>query len=443
MKSLAHFKVRKIIMLFLAAALAVSLGIASSSAAEEVVVKNPAITPYDTALSVSWDALSSATDPVISYEVHYGIASVSEKLAKDYDTTLDTKTTETTYILRNLTNGVRYYIAVGAILKSGAKTTALSEEVFSAPASVYADAPAAKDAKTVEPVPQEDCTVDDKKAPQVKEAKALTKDLVKVTFSECITLPDLFPELNFSIKESADEKKVLPVSAVEYKIDYKGEKDKEEVHKNILFVTLKEKMTRDVKYAVSVGAAIVDLQKNPIESGATDSAYFTGTDALEIPEAEKPLVSKVGEEPKTEVKTEEKTGPDSKTEVSKDTTPPENVTDLKISSTPRLKDFLLSLSWKKSTSSDVDHQTVYESTDKGKNWVDGVKLEKDTEKYDTSGKPETEHTTKVSATDTSGNENSGTIESIRLPALPQTGAPLSLAALASALYVVIRRRQKK
>ena len=45
-----------------------------------------------------------------SYEIHYGLYSVEEGLALSYDQAVDTGSPDVSYVLRDLTNGVRYYL---------------------------------------------------------------------------------------------------------------------------------------------------------------------------------------------------------------------------------------------------------------------------------------------------------------------------------------------
>jgi len=353
---------------------------------------------------------------------------VEEGLALTYDDVVDTGSSDISYVLRDLTNGVRYYLAMKAVFVDEEKSPAFSSEIVVTPSSVYPDAPGSSD-------PEYGAGgEEDTEAPVVEAALALTQTLVKVSFSEDVLLPSVLPELSFTVTESLNSSVFLPVEIVEYKVDYKGEAEKEDIHENIVFITLSESFDPDTEYLVTVSAAVADLAGNPINSGVTDSATFMGTSATEIPAEEQPLLS-VPEEP------ENVPEPDP---VVADTTPPEDVTDFAITSVPRVNDFLLNMRWKKSNADDVSHQAMYRSEDDGVSWQNEATLDKDTEDHDSSGQPETELAFKLTATDIAGNENAGVIESVRLPPLPATGAPLALLALGATLsFFGIRRFKKK
>jgi len=396
----------------------------------DVTVQNLQATPFNGAAFLEWDeALDSNSMPAISYEVSYGESSVSEGLAAEYETVVDTGGATPSFVITGLSNGIRYYGAVKAVFASGEKSSLFSTEVLFTPSSVYANPPAG----FYNAAPEEDT-----EAPIVESALALTQNLVKVTFSEDINLDIVLPELAFVITESLDSLTVVPVEKVEYKVDFAGEGEKEIIHEDIVFVTLMDPLKdEETQYVVTVGAAIADMSENPIESGVTDFALFSGTVATEIPVAERPLSTELGDALENPV-----VPPIA--ENSEDTTAPENVTAFAITSSARETDFELDMQWKKSISEDVSLQTIYKSEDLGQNW-NGVEalLEKDVEQHTGYAQPETEPAYRITATDESGNENSGVIRSIRLPALPATGAPLALVAFGVFLSLWGGRRIQK
>jgi hypothetical protein len=79
---------------------------------------------------------------------------------------------------------------------------------------------------------------------------------------------------------------------------------------------------------------------------------------------------------------------------------------------------------------------------KGENWDAGIKLAQDAISYEMTCEPETEHTFKITTKDTAGNESTGVITSIRLPALPQSG-PLSLILIGSGFLLAGARGMRK
>ncbi len=130
----------------------------------------------------------------------------------------------------------------------------------------------------------------------------------------------------------------------------------------------------------------------------------------------------------------------------KDTTPPEDVTELVATFKAQITDFLVTLSWKKSlnTAGDIMTQLLYVSKDKGKTWETPSDIGKDKNTTSVKGLPDTEYTFKITTKDKQGNESTGAISSLRLPALPATGAPLFIA-LGIALMGagILKTRRKK
>lgn len=126
----------------------------------------------------------------------------------------------------------------------------------------------------------------------------------------------------------------------------------------------------------------------------------------------------------------------------KDTTPPENITNLVLSYQKKLTKFVVSLSWKASlnTAKDLADQILYQSLNRGKTYDTGKSLGASAIKTDVSdldgGK---EYTFKVTTKDTSGNESTGVIKSIRLP---QTGMGIGLLLLGS-IYGARRLMRRK
>ena len=127
----------------------------------------------------------------------------------------------------------------------------------------------------------------------------------------------------------------------------------------------------------------------------------------------------------------------------KDTTPPENITNLLASYKKKLKKFIVSLSWTASlnTAKDLADQMLYQSLNRGKTYDTGKSLGALATKTDVTnldgGK---EYTFKVTTKDTSGNESTGVVKSIRLP---QTGVGVGILLLGSmyGAHRVMRRKK--
>ncbi len=401
----------------------------SQAANSDLLVQDVVAAPYNASAFISWSELSGEFgEPVVSYEVFYGLSSVEEGLVESYDDMASVVGSENSVALSDLSNGVRYFVSVQASFEGGDRSD-LSREVVVTPSSVYSELPSTEvDPSQVSP---EDSAIDSE-SPVVEEALALTKNIIKISFSEEVSLPEILPELSFSITESADASLGLSVVNAEYKVDY-ADSPEEIVYKDIVFLTSEEDMNPDAEYIVTVSAAIADLSGNPIDSGVTDFALFAGTDAEEIPVSELPLVA-----PEAPIEDLKPAAPEG------DVSAPENVSDFTINAIEGDENFLLNLEWKKSSSDDVDHQDVYKSEDDGSAWDDEAELDAFAEKYSTSASPESELAYKVTATDDAGNENAGAIQSVRVPALTATGAPLALVSLGSLFGLAgIRRFRKK
>lgn len=202
---------------------------------------------------ISWD---SATDnlKVAGYKVHYDVKSVQnpgEKYAfiKDAGNVL-------TYNVTGLENGKKYYFSVIAYDAAGNESVNWgAPEVSVTPA---ADAPEAKD----------------NTAPQVSKAEALSKEQVKVVFSETVVLPKDKPEDAFQIE---DEDTLEPLAVLKAEMD-KDDKD----NKTVLLTTAPQ--TEKSKYKLTAGIDIEDTFGNPVISGTSDTAEFTGSGAAKVAE---------------------------------------------------------------------------------------------------------------------------------------------------------------
>jgi len=200
---------------------------------------------------ISWDA---ATDnlKVAGYKVHYDVKSVQnpgEKYAfiKDAGNVL-------TYNVTGLENGKKYYFSVVAYDDAGNESVNWgAPEVSVTPA---ADAPEAKD----------------NTAPQVSKATAMSKEQVKIVFSEAVVLPKDKPEDAFQIE---DENTLEPLAVLKAEMD-KDDKD----NKTVLLTTAPQ--TEKAKYKLTAGIDIEDTFGNPIISGTSDTAEFDGSGADKV-----------------------------------------------------------------------------------------------------------------------------------------------------------------
>jgi len=127
----------------------------------------------------------------------------------------------------------------------------------------------------------------------------------------------------------------------------------------------------------------------------------------------------------------------------KDTTPPENVTNLLLTFREELEKYTVFLSWTASlnTAKDLVDQMLYKSLDRGSTYDAGKSLgaeavSAEVENLD-AGK---EYTFKVTTKDAAGNESTGAVKSIRLP---QTGLGVGLLLLGSVAAAgrMLRRKE--
>jgi hypothetical protein len=216
-------------------------------------VENVKASAGDKLINLSWDA-STDNVGVKGYKIFYGTASVSSDKASYTMGPVDAGNA-LTYNLKNLLNDTTYYFAVTAYDAAGNESEFYSAEVSATPkAGLVAALPA-----------------DDKTAPKVVNAVATFKNTVKVTFSEGVKLPVTGAEAAFSAKDDSLGT-ALNVSKAELDSADKS-------NKTVLLTTADQK--KNSKYILTAGIQIKDLAGNPIVSGTSDTAVFSGTDAME------------------------------------------------------------------------------------------------------------------------------------------------------------------
>jgi len=197
-------------------------------------------------VTLTWNA---ATDNVgvKGYKIYYG----TKPVVKDGDTydlgPIDAGDVLTTTV-KGLNNGTTYYFAVTAYDAAGNESENYSVEVSATPGHGSADST----------------------APTVVSATAVDRQTVKVVFSEAVTLPTLSPETAFTIKNDSTQALLEVRKAVKYTADSTG--------KTILLTTAQQ--DAGTNYIVTAGLQIKDLAGNPIVSGTSDTAVFTGSDVI-------------------------------------------------------------------------------------------------------------------------------------------------------------------
>ena len=205
------------------------------------------VTPGDGEVSLTWDPATDDTG-VTGYFVYSGLSSV-EKAGEGFYTygSIDAGNV-TTYTLDNLSNDVTYFFAITAYDAAGNESEFYSAEVSATPTAGE---------------------VGDFIAPTVTDAKALSKTLVEVTFSEAVSLPT-DGATAFSIESTSGE-------ALEITDAYVSDGNT----KKVLIVTAEQ--ADRTSYLLTASSSIEDAAGNPIVSGTSDTALFLGTALASVP----------------------------------------------------------------------------------------------------------------------------------------------------------------
>lgn len=242
-----------------------------------------------------------------------------------------------------------------------------------------------------EPVESADpLTTTDKEAPKVVSSKAISSTEVEVVFSEKIVLSS-DPTSNFLIVSEKDADKELKVVGVV--LDKDGTKAK---------LTTANQEAAD--YSV-VALEVKDLAGNTIAAEGS-STSFTG-------KATETLIDKLA---------------------------PENISNFVAKVMDKV---VVKLTWTASANStkDLADQMLYKSKDGGKTYDKGTSLGKTATSYELKDLvPGMEYWLKITAKDTTGNENDGIITKIMLP---ETGIGTAGLLLGSALFPSFWRKKKK
>ena len=204
-------------------------------------------TAGNTEVSLTWSAATDDTG-VDGYQVHYGLNPV-DAAGETYDF-VDDVGNVTQYTLTGLENDTTYYFSIIAYDAAGNESLAWAPELELTPSATPGSA--------------------DTEAPKVMEATALNSEEVKVVFSEGVILPETDANLEFDL-ENQDNFELLGV--LEAKLD-------EEDLTGTSVILLTEKQTAGTEYKITVNLGVTDMAGNNIISGTSDTALFTGSDAL-------------------------------------------------------------------------------------------------------------------------------------------------------------------
>jgi hypothetical protein len=224
--------------------------VAVADAAFPSDVANVKAVGKDKMITLSWDA-STDNVAVTGYKIFYGTQSVSESSASYTQGPVDAGNV-LTYDIKNLEAGKTYYFAVTAYDAAGNESEFYSNEASAAP--IASLTPAASE---------------DKVAPKVISASAISSSTVKVVFSEAIKLPDTKPESAFTVKEDLAGTALVVTQAALDATDV--------TNRTVTLTTAAQK--KAAKYVLTVGIQLQDLAGNPMVSGTSDTAVFIGSDA--------------------------------------------------------------------------------------------------------------------------------------------------------------------
>lgn len=228
---------------------------ASLVLAEEVPpsdVENLAAFPGDGQVTLSWDPATDDTE-VTGYFVYYGLTSVSENGGSYTFGATDAGDT-TSLVVENLSNDVTYYFAATAYDADGNESEFYSFEVEATP---------------------ETSEVGDFTEPTVSSATAMTSTLIELTFSEEVELPvDGSTAISIASTDGA---------ALEVVDAYVSE------DATVVFVVTEEQEA-GTDYLLTAGIEVMDLNGNPVVSGTSDTALFTGSGVLAAEEPDEEVV---------------------------------------------------------------------------------------------------------------------------------------------------------
>ncbi len=209
-------------------------------------VENLKASPADGAATLTWNV---ATDNVgvKGYKLYYGAKSVTADGGSYEKGPVDVGN-KITYNLTGLTNGTKYFFALTAYDAAGNESENYSVEASATPLHGAAD----------------------KEAPKVSKAEAVDKNHVRVTFNEAVKLPAKNPENAFSIKNDTTSVQLLVKTVVLDAADSSG--------KSVVLETANQQA--GASYILTAGIDVKDLAGNPVVSGTSDTAAFTGTDIV-------------------------------------------------------------------------------------------------------------------------------------------------------------------
>jgi hypothetical protein len=211
-------------------------------------VANLKAVPGDSEVKLTWDA-STDNVSVTGYKIFRGTHALASE-DDQYDLPEIPVGAVTSYTVKNLTNGQKYYFSMVAVDAASNESGHYAAEVNATPASGL---------KIV--------AEDDGKPPEVKEVKAEDVITVLVVFTEAVKLPEEHPASAIRIEKITDKSRLeVQKAELDMRDDSGG---------TVLLITAPQET--DAEYIVTAGIEMEDLLGNPVVSGTSDTGSFKGS----------------------------------------------------------------------------------------------------------------------------------------------------------------------
>lgn len=391
-------------------------------------VENLRLTSMDGAIQLDWDKATDSDGIILDYVIYYGTTPLSETSDGMYPEYIETDSAETTYTVEGLSNGITYYFTVTAEDEENNESEDYSLEESAMPRSEAID------------------------SPTVISAKQISTEEIEIVMSEPVSILSRTQAVSVIQKNKpSNELEVLDVNSEGAIIYLKTEANR---------------IKSGVVYEITVSSAVEDLDGNPVNSGVTDMATFTGKNPSDFI-IEEPIVIvddndvlKQGEtlpvekpDPTPFVEPVEKIEPivepvvaplhpAPSTEV--DEIPPADATNLIMDSSKVETDGKATLIWTPAidTDEDIIDQMLYTKEGNG-NWDAGYSVGKATAMEELAVKVDMTYMVRVVTVDKSGNQSNGiaTTFSTQLSKTgPSAGLFFGIALFVGVLFIVSKRR---
>ncbi len=357
-------------------------------------VENLKAVSKENSVELTWDSASDLDGIILGYRVYYGKTSLDE--TDYYSDDIYTESSNTFYTVTGLENGVTYYFSVTALDEEENESVNYSNEVSATPHS-----------EAVE-------------SPSVISATQISPEEIEIVMSEPVAVKSRTQSF-FVIEKENPANEITITNA--------------EVDGTKVYLTAETgSFSAGTIYEITATSAVEDLDGNPVSSGMTDTAIFTGKNSYEFV-IEDPVIEVNDKdilEPGEELPTEEIQEPITQPPVNnedihpaapeKDITPPVDATNLLVDTSTIKLDGTVTLTWTPAidTDKDIIDQVLYTKEGTG-NWDGGYSVGKISGEEKISVKSNTNYTIRIVTIDKSGNQSNG-IVTVFTTQLSKTGA---------------------